>query len=134
MKKIALLSVVIIAVAAAVMSFTLPKTNPVNPPQDQAPALFPADIQKIIETSCYDCHSDAASNAKAKLKLNFSKWGEMTNAKKVGKMENINDEVKNAKMPPERYITNNPDKALSQEQKDAVNKWVTDESAKLMGQ
>lgn len=134
MKKIALLSVAIIAVSAAVMSFTLPKANPVYPPQDQAPALFPADIQKIFETSCYDCHSDAGSNAKAKLKLNFSKWGELSDAKKVGKMENINDEIKNAKMPPERYITNNPDHALSQEQKDAVNKWVTDESAKLMGQ
>ena len=91
-------------------------------------------IQKILENSCYDCHSDAASNAKAKVKLNLTKWSELSDAKKIGKMETINDEVKGAKMPPEKYVSNNPGKALTAEQKELINKWVTEESAKLMGQ
>jgi mono/diheme cytochrome c family protein len=134
MKKSILSVMVVIAAAFAVMAFTLPTFKNINPPQDKPVALFPADVQKIFETSCYDCHSDAASNAKAKMKLNFSKWGELTDAKKVGKMENINEVVSKGDMPPGKYVTNNPDRALGQEQKDLVNKWVTAESAKLMGE
>ena len=134
MKKNLLSISVLIAAFFAVMAFTLPYGGAINPPQDQKTALFPENVQKILETSCYDCHSDAASNAKAKMKLNFSKWSELSDAKKVGKMETINDEIKGGKMPPERYLSNNPSKALTQEQKEIVDKWVVDESAKLMGQ
>lgn len=134
MKKSLLSVFVLIAATFAVMAFTLPSGKGIIPPQDQKTALFPDNVQKILETSCFDCHSDAASNAKAKLKLNFSKWSELSDAKKVGKMEAVNDEIKESKMPPERYLTNNPSKALTQEQKDMINKWVTEESAKLLGQ
>lgn len=132
MKKSILLSIGIIAASAVVMAFSSPILT--NPPQDKAPALFPEDVQKALETSCFGCHTDAASNAKAKLKLNFSKWSEMSDAKKVGKMEEINDEIKGGNMPPEKFLSNYPDKALTQEQKDLINKWVAEESAKLLGQ
>jgi hypothetical protein len=136
MKKQILSIVVLFAAFLAVMAFTYPANTgkTANPPQELVKTFFPQDVQKILETSCYDCHSDAASNAKAKMKLNFSKWGELADAKKVGKMENINEVVKKGDMPPGKYITNNPGAALSQEQKDLINKWVTEESAKLMGQ
>jgi len=134
MKKILFSSMLIIAAALAVMAFNYPSVKNTNPPQDKVQVQFTEDIQKILETSCYDCHSDAASNAKAKMKLNFSKWGELTNAKKVGKLEGINEVIKSGDMPPGKYINNHPEKALTQEQKDLVNKWITEESAKLMGQ
>jgi len=134
MKKTILSTLLIITAAIAVMAFTLPSGKNTNPPQDKPVSLFPEDIQKAFETSCYDCHSDAASNAKAKLKLNFSKWGELTDAKKVGKMESINEVVKSGDMPPGKYLEKFPEKAFNQEHKDLVNKWVTEESAKLMGE
>ncbi len=134
MKKTFLSFLVIIATSLAVMAFTMPSIKTDNPPQDKVQAMFPDDVQKILENSCYDCHSDASSNAKAKLKLNFTKWSELSDAKKIGKLEGINDEVKGAKMPPERYLSNNPGKALTAEQKELINKYVTEESAKLMGQ
>jgi hypothetical protein len=134
MKKSILLSIAILAAGFAIAAFTYPGKTVTNPPQEQIPALFPDDVQKVMETSCYDCHSDAASNVKAKSKLNFSKWGDLSDAKKVAKMEGINDVIKSGDMPPGKYITNNPDKALNQEHKDLINKWVTEESAKLMGQ
>lgn len=133
MKKLVLLSIVLVGAAIALMSFTFSKVNTSNPPQEQAQAMFPAEIQKIFETSCFDCHTDTG-NAKAKLKLNFSKWGELSDAKKVGKIGNINDEVQSGKMPTARYISNYPDRALTKEQKELVNKWAAEESAKLMGQ
>jgi len=137
MKKLILSSIVLIAAALAVMAFTYPtvrlSANNVNPPQEKVTPVFPENVQKIFETSCFDCHSDAASNAKAKMKLNFSKWSELSDAKKVGKMEAINEVVSKGDMPPAKYISNNPDRAIGQEQKDIIDKWATDESAKLMG-
>jgi len=138
MKKLILSGIVLIAATLAVTAFTYPTVrlspNNVNPPQEKVAPVFPENVQKVLETSCFDCHSDAASNAKAKMKLNFSRWSELSDAKKVGKMEAINDEVKNGDMPPGRYVENYPDRAVGQEQKDIINNWVTEESAKLMGQ
>jgi len=126
-----------ITVVLTVMAFTLPSgrhsNQGINPPQDKAASIFPEDVQKVLETSCFDCHSEAASNAKAKMKLNFSKWSDLSDSKKVGKMEAINEVVSKGDMPPAKYISNHPDKAPGQEQKDIINKWATEESAKLMG-
>lgn len=133
MKKLVLTSILITGAAVALMSFTFSKVNNSIPPQEQAQAMFPQEIQKIFETSCFDCHTDTG-NAKAKLKLNFSKWGDLSDAKKVGKIESINDEVQSGKMPTARYISNYPDRALTKEQKELVSKWAAEESAKLMGQ
>jgi hypothetical protein len=134
MKKSLLSVVVLIAATFAVMAFTFPSGKGIIPPQDQKTSLFPDNVQKILETSCFDCHSDAASNAKAKMKLNFSKWSELSDAKKVGKMEGINETIQKNDMPPGKYLEKFPEKVLSAEQKGAVSKWVTEESAKLMGQ
>jgi hypothetical protein len=87
----------------------------------------------MLETSCYDCHISESSNLKAKGKLNFSKWEEMSDAKKVGKMEDIAKEVSEGKMPPSKYLDKNPSATLSKEQVETIVKWTTDETNKLMG-
>lgn len=134
MKKLIFSGVALFAAALVMMAFTHPSAKIANPPQEKPASLFPEDVQKILETSCFDCHTDAASNVKAKTKLNFSKWGELSDAKKIGKMESISEEVTKGEMPPQKYKTNYPEKALKQEQKDIISKWVTETSAKLMGE
>jgi mono/diheme cytochrome c family protein len=133
MKKTILSAIAIIAAALAVTSFTIPSGQVNNLPQDATAQVFPEDISKIFEVSCNDCHTDAASNAKAKMKLNFSKWADLSNAKKVSKLESINDEVKKGDMPPSKYVSKYPDNALGQEQKELIGKWVEEETTKLMG-
>ena len=134
MKTTLLNTFVIVAAALAVMAFTYPSGKQINPPQDKPASLFPEDVQKVFETSCYDCHTAASTGEKAKMKLNFSKWDELSSAKKIGKMENISEVVKSGDMPPGKYLEKFPEKALTQEQKDLISKWITEESAKLMGQ
>jgi hypothetical protein len=134
MKKAFFSVILLLAASLALVAFAFPGKTNSTPSQEQPPALFPEDVQIVLENSCYGCHNDAASNVKAKSKLNFSKWSEYSDAKKVGKMESINDEIKGGKMPPEKFLANYPDKALSQEHKDLIDKWATEESAKLMGQ
>jgi len=133
MKKMILSAIVLFAAALAMMAFTYPSGKASNP-QEQVASVFPENVQKIFETSCFDCHSEAASNAKAKMKLNFSKWSELSDSKKVGKMEEINEVITKGDMPPAKYVSNHPEKTVGQEQKDIIAKWVVEESAKLMGE
>jgi len=133
MKKIILSGIAMSFAFLAMMAFTYPSFNS-SDPQDKPASVFPEDVEKILQTSCYDCHTDAASNAKAKMKLNFSKWGELSDSKKVGKMENISEMIKKGDMPPGKYLEKYPDHALTPEQKAVVDKWLTDESKKLMGE
>jgi hypothetical protein len=134
MKKTIYSSIVILAAALAMMAFAYRTGKTFNPPQDKPASVFPENVQKILENICFNCHDDASSNAKAKAKVNFSTWGEMSDAKKVAKMQNISDEITKDDMPPAKYTNDHPDKALTKEQKDILNKWITGETAKLMGQ
>ena len=138
MKKLIIPGTVLVAAVFAAMAFNFPSDihsgKSTNPPQEQVAQDFPEAVQKVFETSCFDCHGDAASNAKAKMKLNFGKWSDMSDAKKVGKMQDIQDVVTKGDMPPKKYRENYPDRVPGQEQKDIISKWVTEESAKLMGE
>ncbi len=131
MKKLFFPGITMLFAVLALMAFTYPSFND---PQDKPVSSFPEDVQKVIQNSCYDCHTDAASNAKAKLKLNFDKWGELSDAKKIGKMEAIHEVIQKGDMPPGKYLEKKPDAALDADQKSLVEKWVTEETKKLMGE
>jgi uncharacterized membrane protein len=96
-------------------------------------AEFPDDVTDILKTHCYDCHSQDASNKKAKIALNFDKWDDYKDSKKVSKLDAICEVVSKDKMPPEKYLKNNPGKALTDDQKVVLCKWTDAESDKLMG-
>jgi hypothetical protein len=137
MKKQILYSIAICVTFLAIMAFTIPVNifsgNQVNPPQEKVVSPFPENVAKVLETSCYDCHGETSSNAKALGKLDFSKWNDLKASQKVGKMQDIIDVVKKGDMPPAKYVTHYPDRAPTQEQKDIVIKWANEESDKLMG-
>jgi len=133
MKKSILTIMGIFFAALVLLAFTLPYNLNTNPPQEKV-ADFPEDVQKILETSCFDCHSEAASHAKAKSKLNFSKWAKYSDSKKVGKLESINEVITEGDMPPQKYLNKYPDNSLSQDKKDIIGKWITETSSKLMGE
>lgn len=138
MKNQILTSIAGFAALLALMAFTYPSgynlnPNP-NPPQDELALGFPEEVTKLLENSCYDCHTNAASNAKAKMKLNFSKWNDLTDSRKVSRLGDICLTLNKGSMPPSRYLSNNPDKALDKEQKELLCKWTEDEINKIMGE
>jgi hypothetical protein len=91
----------------------------------------PDEVMTILERSCFDCHTKDGS-AKAKLSLNFSKWDNYKLTKKIGKLSDIAEEVKEQKMPPKRYIDDYPDKALSGEEIEIIANWANEAADKLM--
>lgn len=137
MKKVNLpISVSVIAVSA-LMAFIYPSSPPAtgnpNPPQEKVVSPFPENIDKLFESSCFDCHSDKSSNEKALEKMDLSKYTELTPVKKISILQDIADILKKGKMPPAKYVDKYPDRAPSQEQKDTIIKWAEDEADKILG-
>lgn len=137
MKKLIIPGIVLFAATLAFMAFNYPVESltgySANPPQLLVTPAFPDSVGKILETSCFDCHSDASSNEKARTKINFTKWNNLKDAQKVGKTQDISDVVQKGDMPPAKYTAKFPERALGQEQKDLIIKWAAEESEKLMG-
>lgn len=137
MKKLNLPAIVLVIAVIAMMAFIYPsrssERNNTNPPQEKVVSPFPENVAKILENSCFDCHSDASSNEKALAKMNLSKWNDLSAAKKVGRLQDIEDILKKGDMPPAKYVAKYPDRAPSQEQKDIIIKWAEAESDKLLG-
>lgn len=102
----------------------------------------PKNVQQILKTSCYDCHSNNTnypwySNIQpvawwlkdhideGKRELNFSEFASYRIGRQYRKLEEINGEVKDNKMPLESYTLIHGDAKLSDEQKLTLATWVT---------
>jgi len=136
MKKILWLTL-IVAFLAIVFAFNFSNaTVSINSPdpQEQINLDFPEDVKAILERSCFDCHTDEASNFKAKGKLNFSKWDEYKSSKKISKLDAICEEMKDGSMPKKKYVEKYPDKSMSHEDIDLICNWTSEESKKIMGE
>lgn len=94
---------------------------------------IPDEVSKVLTSSCYGCHSSDAKNKDAREALNFEEWENYRPTKKIGLLGDICKLVKENKMPPERFLTNNPDKKLTEEQGKLICDWTEKEAAKLMG-
>lgn len=132
MRKLFLSGVILFFAVMALMSFRVQPFS--GDPQEKTSAFAPEDVQKIIENSCFDCHSDLSTNPKSLDKLNFTKWDTYTDVKKVAKLSDMSDELSKNEMPPAKYLEKFPDKALTPDQKKAIVDWTDQASKKLMGE
>jgi hypothetical protein len=100
----------------------------------------PEDVKKILETTCFDCHSAKTSypwyNAITPINyyleehikdgqkhLNFSKWNEYSLKKKEHKMDELYEEVAEGEMPLNSYTWLHADANLNSRQIAAVVAW-----------
>ena len=92
----------------------------------------PADIQLIIDKSCKGCHVSDSKDMKAKVKLNWDKmYGKYKAHKVVGKLMNIEETLKKGEMPPKKFLTKYPDKNISAEDSEKLQKWAREMATKL---
>jgi len=102
----------------------------------------PADVQQVLKTSCYDCHSNNTLYPwyasvqpvamwlgdhidEGKNELNFSEFGSYRIGKKYKKLEEINEEVKEGEMPLSSYTIIHRDARLDDAKKLLIAAWVT---------
>ncbi|MHA7843448.1 MAG: heme-binding domain-containing protein [Winogradskyella sp.] len=101
----------------------------------------PEDVQMIMKSACFDCHSDhtrypwynnitpvnywLADHVKdGKKHFNASKWSDYSDKKKDHKLEELAEEVEEGHMPLPSYTWTHSDAKLSKEQIEAVEAWV----------
>jgi hypothetical protein len=104
--------------------------------------IVPQDVQTILKTSCYDCHSNNTyypwyNNIQpvawwlknhideGKRELDFSEFTTYRIGRQYKKLEEINKEVKEGEMPLESYTLIHGDAKLNQQQKLVLANWVT---------
>lgn len=103
----------------------------------------PDDIQNLLKTSCYDCHSNntiypwynkmqpiswflEGHIKEAKKELNFSEFGSYSKRKQKSKLKGIMGEIKEDKMPLSSYTLMHKEAILSEGEKLLLKNWLTD--------
>jgi len=86
--------------------------------------ILPDSVKKVVEKSCYACHSNTSSNGFAKKALNFEKWDTYKIADQESYKKKICDKVTGNKMPPSGYVKNNPQIQLTEKDKKTLCDWV----------
>jgi hypothetical protein len=93
---------------------------------------IPEDVLTILSTHCFTCHSTGAKSEDALKKVDFKKWNEYSDVKKVGILNDIKEVAEKGKMPPEKYLNKYPEKALSAEDRERIVEWAGEAAVKLM--
>ena len=111
---------------------------------------LPEDISKLLQNSCFDCHSNqtqypwydhiapaswlvAHHIREGKKQLNLSEWGNKDLTDKLGILGQIQEEVKAGSMPLSSYTMIHRDAKLTKEQVDELVAWTDKFSEQLLG-
>jgi mono/diheme cytochrome c family protein len=153
MKKLLKIVFIVIVVFLVVAQFIRP--SQVNPPIDPTKTLaanapVPANIQQMFDRSCNDCHSNRtvypwysnvapvswllADDIKdGRREVNFSEWGNYTQKRRLRKLKEICDQVKERDMPLKKYLPLHPDAKLSDADRAAICAWAQTEARREGG-
>ena len=127
------------AVAVIVLIQFIPVTR-VNPPVEDEIAA-PTEVQRILERSCYDCHSFESQWPwyahvapaswyvtrhvnHAREHVNFSTWNRYDAEKRADHIEEIGEEVGEGNMPLKSYLLLHRGARLSDEERATIRGWV----------
>jgi len=132
MKKQILMLTLTLTLTFLFLRFTMPGREKINDVNKIAKFSIPADIQPIIQKSCFGCHNKDGKNDKAKAKLLFDQLDTLSQAKLVGTLSKITEVVKKDDMPPAKFLEKFPDKKLTSEEKQKLISWSDGESGKMM--
>ncbi|MCH7525742.1 MAG: heme-binding domain-containing protein [Bacteroidetes bacterium] len=101
----------------------------------------PKNIQNLLKTSCYDCHSNNTNYPwyskiqpgawlmeghinEGKEELNFSTFGDYSGRRKKSKLKSIISQIKDDEMPLLSYTFIHRDAKLSEKDKFMLDKWL----------
>jgi len=102
----------------------------------------PENVQAILKTSCYDCHSNNTVYPwysqiqpvawwlnnhieEGKRELNFSEFASYRIGRQYRKLDEVNKEVKEGEMPLDSYLWIHTNAKMDEQQKLTLANWVT---------
>ena len=146
-KKI-LLGILGISLIIQLIPANLPEVMEVNNDDLLLNNSVPENIEWILQSSCYDCHSNetiypwysyvapasflvSRDTRKGRKHLNFSEWQSLSKSDKAKALDEIGEEVAEGEMPMKIYPITHPDARLSDEQRKAIIAWAEEFADKL---
>ena len=101
----------------------------------------PKNVETILRTSCYDCHSNNTNYPlysyiqparffmeshikEGKENLNFNEWGNYSKRKQNNKLDRITKQIKSNEMPLASYTLIHKNAILTPTQKEEVINWI----------
>jgi hypothetical protein len=138
---------VLVAIVLVLLGIQLVPVPRENPPVTEVIGA-PEDVQRVLENSCYDCHSNLTEwpwysrvapaswlvyrdVTKARDELNFSEWGDYSERRRNHKLEEIEELVADKKMPLKFYLPFHPEARLTVEAMETLIEWSRSERATL---
>lgn len=135
-----------LALLGALLAIQLIRPDMTNPPVNQAQDFrqvmqTPAGVQSILESACYDCHSNETKHPwysqvapvswwvadhvnEGREALNFSTFGALNAEDRAEALEESAEKVQEGEMPLDSYTWMHPEAKLSAAQRDLVIKWL----------
>lgn len=141
-----------LALVLLVLQFFQPDQNkaPVDPDRDMLSLVSPdTEIAELIRKACYDCHSNQTDYPwynrispvswylekhirEGKEELNFSIYGALDKAGKVGLYADFCDVLDAGTMPLQSYLLLHKSARLSQEERNLLCEWSEVEALRVM--
>lgn len=101
----------------------------------------PENIQKKLQVSCYDCHSNNTNYPwynkvqpvswfledhikEGKAELNFNEWDSLSNRRKKSKLRSIIKQIESDEMPLYSYTLIHRDASFSEAEKQELIRWI----------
>lgn len=134
-------------ITLAVIQFFHPDKNTDNTPEADENDIskvhyVPSNVRGILQTSCYDCHSNNTNYPwyaelqpiawwldnhikEGKAELNFNEFAAYSPRRQYRKLEEIIEQVKEDEMPLSSYTLAHKDAVLSKDQKVALTTWAS---------
>lgn len=105
---------------------------------------MPVQVKAMIQTSCYDCHSNNTNYVwydyiqparalvenhikNAKEDLNFNEWGTYTNRKQERLLNSIKEQIETKQMPLSSYTMMHKNTKLNDEQIKVLTNWLKEQ-------
>ncbi|TFG90534.1 MAG: cytochrome C [Candidatus Atribacteria bacterium] len=145
--------VIIVVVLGFIVIQFIPSGIPGIKPEDDnnivKSGLLSDPVTGLLRKSCFDCHTDqtelpwysrlapvswllADHINEGKSHLNFSEWGGYSKRGKIGKLEDIKDELESGGMPLKSYLLMHPDAKMKPEEVTSLLNWAEEASSKIL--
>lgn len=148
MKRKLLIGLLILLIVAQAIRPAENKGSAAGPRDVTQVVAVPADVQAILKTSCYDCHSNYTSYPwydritpvnwwvahhinEGKRELNFTEFGTYPAKKQRHKLKEIGETVTEGEMPLSSYLLIHRDARLTDGQKKTLIAWAQNATAAL---
>lgn len=147
--KILIILLILGIIAIQFIPSGIPENKPENDRNIDNSGLLSDPVSGLLRSSCFDCHSDqtdfpwysrvapvswllADHINEAKSQLNFSEWEGYTKREKIGKLEDIKDEVASGGMPLRSYLLMHPEAKMNPEEVRSLVTWAEEASSEIL--